>query len=200
MLFLSFLPIILIFIIFFILLYLFYGSFHYFYTSLEWFRISSLFPTLFLFFLMMNFFLIFVLFLKLFNIWIPYLPLSNLSSQIINYRRVSCGSSLFYTGICCLNLSTLIIEFISHCLFNSLNIFSWAWFLLFSLSFNLLEFCFSIKLNVLLNFIFVWRCMNVISFQGKMTNQLINRIILFIFAIKIIIHNPVRLRLRVWDY
>ena len=163
--FLSFLPIIFIVIVLFILFNLSDSSFHNLYASLEWLRISSLFTTNLLFFLLVSPFLfIFILPLKLFNVGIPNLPLSNLSSQIVNDRRVGSSSSLFDVWICRLNLSAFIIELIPHSLLNSLDVLSRSWLLLLGLPFDLFKFNFSVVLYVLLYLIFIWGCMDVVSF------------------------------------
>lgn len=203
--FFSLLPIVSIVIILFIFFVLSNHSLHNLHTSFEWCwisaRLSRIIWNFFLFFLILFLllFIIFVLFLKLFNIAIPNFPLSYLSSKIVSYRRASCSSSLFNRRVDSLDLSTFVIEFISHCLLNSFNIFAWTWLFLLSLSFDLLKFCFSNILDFFLNLVLIWWGMNVVSLKAEMHYKLVNWIIFLIFALKIIIHHPIRFCLWIGD-
>lgn len=181
---LSFFPIISIIIIFLIFLILSNHSLHNFHTSFKRYRISStlLFKFLFMmcsifFFLFMIFFKLFLLFFEILDVAIPNVPLSDFTSQVICYWGACCSSSLFDIWINCLNLSTFIIEFISHCLFNGFNIFTRSRFFLLSLSSEFFEISFSIILNFFLNFVLILTCMNIISLKTEMHHHLINAII-----------------------
>jgi hypothetical protein len=167
----SFLPIIFVVIVFFVLFILSNHSFHYFHTSLEWSRIPSSSLTMLLLFLFVaSFLIIFIFFFKLLDVGIPDLPLSYLSTQIISDGRASGSSSLLNGRTYSLCLSIFIVEFIFHSLFNSFNIFSWARFFLLSLPFDLFKFSFADILDFLLDFVFVWTSMDVVSFEGEMHN------------------------------
>jgi hypothetical protein len=84
-------------------------------------------------------------------------------------------------------------------LLNSFNIFAWTWLFLLSLSFDLLKFCFSNILDFFLNLVLIWWGMNVVSLKAEMHYKLVNWIIFLIFALKIIIHHPIRFCLWIGD-
>lgn len=70
------------------------------------------------------FFILFFFSFELFNVAVPDLPLCNLSSEIISDWGFSGSSSLLDIWINSLNLSSFVIELVSHGLFDSLHIFS----------------------------------------------------------------------------
>ena len=202
--FLSFLPIVPIVIIFFVFFVLSNHSLHDLHASFKWSWISSWLRGIYnfsLFFLILFLLLlvIFVLFLKFLNIAIPHFPLSYLSSKVVGNRRTSCSSSFFNRRVNSLNLSTFVIEFISHCLLNSFNIFAWAWLFLLGLSFDLFKFGLANILNFFLNFVFIWWSMNIVSLKAEMNDQLVNWVVFLIFALEVIIHHPIGFCLWIGD-
>ena len=202
--FLSFLPIVPIVIIFFVFFVLSNHSLHDLHASFKWSWISSWFRGIYnfsLFFLILFLLLlvIFVLFLKFLNIAIPHFPLSYLSSKVVGNRRTSCSSSFFNRRVNSLNLSTFVIEFISHCLLNSFNIFAWAWLFLLGLSFDLFKFGLANILDFFLNFVFIWWSMNIVSLKAEMNDQLVNWVVFLIFALEVIIHHPIGFCLWIGD-
>ena len=62
--------------------------------------------------------------LKFFNISVPDLPLSDFTSQIISNWRSGSGSLLFDIRVDSLDLTTFVIELVSHRLLDGLNIFA----------------------------------------------------------------------------
>lgn len=140
----------------------------------------------------MAFLIFFSLFLKIFNISIPNIPLSNLSSYILSWRWNRCSTSLFYLRINCLNLSSVVVEFISHWLFNSFYIFTWTWLLFLSFSSIFIKFFLSIILDKLLCFKLSCSSMYIISLKAKMYCQIISSIINFINSFIKIIWNFIR--------
>jgi hypothetical protein len=202
--FLSFLPIVPIVIIFFVFFVLSNHSLHDLHASFKWSWISSWLRGIYnfsLFFLILFLLLlvIFVLFLKFLNIAIPHFPLSYLSSKVVGNRRTSCSSSFFNRRVNSLNLSTFVIEFISHCLLNSFNIFAWAWLFLLGLSFDLFKFGLANILDFFLNFVFIWWSMNIVSLKAEMNDQLVNWVVFLIFALEVIIHHPIGFCLWIGD-
>lgn len=202
--FLSFLPIVPIVIIFFVFFVLSNHSFHDLHASFKWSWISSWLRGIYnfsLFFLILFLLLlvIFVLFLKFLNVAIPHFPLSYLSSKVVGNRRTSCSSSFFNRRVNSLNLSTFVIEFISHCLLNSFNIFAWAWLFLLGLSFDLFKFGLANILDFFLNFVFIWWSMNIVSLKAEMNDQLVNWVVFLIFALEVIIHHPIGFCLWIGD-
>jgi len=167
----SFLPIVFIVVIFFILLILSNHSFHYFHTSFKWSRISTTFRcswwmmSLSMFFTMLFlFFILLLLFFKLFNIAVPDIPLCNLSSKIVSDWRTSCSSTFFNLVVNSLNLTAFIVKFVSHSLFNSLDVLSTTRLLLLGLTSELLEIFFTIFFNLFLNLILIMTRVNIIAF------------------------------------
>jgi hypothetical protein len=202
--FLSFLPIVSIVIIFFVFFVLSNHSLHDLHASFKWSWISSWLRGIYnfsLFFLILFLLLlvIFVLFLKFLNVAIPHFPLSYLSSKVVGNRRTSCSSSFFNRRVNSLNLSTFVIEFISHCLLNSFNIFAWAWLFLLGLSFDLFKFGLANILDFFLNFVFIWWSMNIVSLKAEMNDQLVNWVVFLIFALEVIIHHPIGFCLWIGD-
>lgn len=202
--FLSFLPIVPIVIIFFVFFVLSNHSLHDLHASFKWSWISSWLRGIYnfsLFFLILFLLLlvIFVLFLKFLNVAIPHFPLSYLSSKVVGNRRTSCSSSFFNRRVNSLNLSTFVIEFISHCLLNSFNIFAWAWLFLLGLSFDLFKFGLANILDFFLNFVFIWWSMNIVSLKAEMNDQLVNWVVFLIFALEVIIHHPIGFCLWIGD-
>ena len=176
-------------------------SLHHFHTSFEWSRVPSSFNWLFFFLLLMmwSLFFILTLFFKLLDIGVPDFPLSDFTSKIICYWRASCSSSCLNWRIDCLDLSIFIVEFIFHSLLNRFNIFSRSWLFLFGLTFHLFKFGFSYILNFLLNLVFIRRSVDVVSLLTKMYDELIDRLVFFIFPFKIVIHDSIRFSLWVWN-
>lgn len=196
----AFLPIVLIIVIFLILFVLSYHPLHDLHASLEWCRIPSSWLVWLLFFLLISTFLVvFVLLFELLDVGVPYLPLSNFSSEVVGNWRASRCSNLLYWRVNGLNLSALIVELVSHCLFNGLNILSRARFFLLRLPFDLLEFGLATVLDFFLNLILIGGGMDIISFQAKMHNKLINCFVFLVFAFQIVIHDSVGFSLRVGD-
>jgi len=80
------------------------------------------------FLMMMFFILLFFIFLffplELFNIAIPDFPLSDFASQVIGDWGSGCCSFFLDIGIDGLDLSSLVIELVSHGLLDSLYIFA----------------------------------------------------------------------------
>ena len=92
---------------------------HYFNTPLEWVRISAWWlRMLFLRLLSLLSFFIIRLFLEVFNIGIPDVPLSNLSPNVFIVRRNCSSTALPNIGIHSLHLTPVVVEFVSHWLFN----------------------------------------------------------------------------------
>lgn len=194
----TFLPVVLIIVVFLVLFVLTNHSLHNLHATLErsWVPSTSISGFLFLLFISSLLFIL-ILSFKFLNISIPNFPLCNLSSQIIsNWRTCSC-SSFLNVRIYSLNLPVFIIEFVFHRLFNRFNIFTRPRFLLLGLSLDLFKLSLAYVLNLLLNFIFVWTCVDIVTFQTEVDHQLINSVINLIFALQIIIHHSVRLSLRV---
>ena len=124
-------PIILIIMIFFFLIIVDNSSLHYLKTSFELLIINLCsFCSFLLFTSSMS---------TLCNISIKYFPLSNLSFNCITWRRFGWCSFLSHYSILCLSFSCIIIKFISHCLFNSLNIFRGFWIFLFLISNSIID-------------------------------------------------------------
>ena len=122
-LFFSFLPIILIIFIFAILLVLPDHSFHNFHASQKRRRVSSRLDSFFRnMLILITFIILLSFFFKILDITIPNFPLSDLSSNVFSCWWDRCCSSLSYLRVNCLDFSTIVIEFISHRLFNSLYI------------------------------------------------------------------------------
>ena len=202
--FLSFLPIVSIVIIFFVFFVLSNHSLHDLHASFKWSWISSWLRgiynfSLFFLILLLLLLVIFVLFLKFLDVAIPHFPLSYLTSKVVGNRRTSCSSSFFNRRVNSLNLSTFVIEFISHCLLNSFNIFAWAWLFLLGLSFDLFKFGLANILDFFLNLVFIWWSMDIVSLKAEMNDQLINRVVFLIFALEIIIHHTIRFCLWIGD-
>ena len=143
-------------------------------------------------------FLVFLSFLlKIFDIGIPYFPLSYLSSNIL-CRGWNCGySSFFDFRINCLDLTTIIIELISHWLLDCFNIFPRSRLLFLCLRSVLIKHFFSNFFNLLLSFKLCWSCMNVISFQRKVDGQIINSIIHFMYSLIKVIGDSIHRCLRI---
>lgn len=154
----------------------------------------------FLFLIFVIFLVISVFFLELLDVTIPYVPLSDLSSQIISYWRTSSSSSLLDWSIDSLNLSVLVVELVLHCLLYSFNIFARTRLLLFSLPFYSFKFAFARIFNLFLNFVLIGACMDIVPFKTKMHNELINCIVDFIFPFQIIIVDSIRFCLRIRNH
>jgi hypothetical protein len=120
-----------------------------------------------LFFVVIPLLIILVLFFELIDVSIPYLPLSHFTPKIICYWRASRSSSLLNRWVDSLDLSTLIIKLVSHCLFDSIHIFSRPRLFLFSLSLNLFKFSFANVLDLFLNFVFVRGSVDVVSLETE---------------------------------
>ena len=106
-------------------------SLHNFHASQKRRRISSTFNVRFLhncctivLMLLFLFLLLFPFLFELFDVTIPNVPLGYFSSDIFGGRRNCCCSSFFDLWINCLHFSSIVVEFISHRLFDSLHILS----------------------------------------------------------------------------
>lgn len=168
--FLTFLPIISVLIVLFIFLILSNHSFHYFHTTFEGCRVSTSFGFLLGSFLLMMMvllvlllFILFLLSFELFNISVPYFPLSDFAPQIVSNWWLCCSSSFLNVRINRLDLPSLIVELVSHRLLDGLDIFARTRLLLFSLSSELLEIFLSVQLNFFLDLVLIVGSMNVVT-------------------------------------
>jgi hypothetical protein len=90
--------------------------------------------------------------------------LCNLSSKIVSDWRTSCSSTFFNLVVNSLNLTAFIVKFVSHSLFNSLDVLSTTRLLLLGLTSELLEIFFTIFFNLFLNLILIMTRVNIIAF------------------------------------
>ena len=153
------LPVVFIVIIFTVFLILADHPFHDLHTSFERSRVSSTFLLNFGFTLL----LFSILFLHLFNIGIPYIPLCDFSSQILdNWRTGSC-TTIFDGRVDCLHFTTAVVELVAHRLLDGLYILARSRFFLLCLPLDLLKFGLANVLDFFLDLILVGGGMDVVS-------------------------------------
>lgn len=145
--------------------------------------LSVLFSVLFLFLVLLLFFL------ELGNIAVPDIPLCNLPSEIVSNGRTCSSTSLFDLVVNRLNLTTFVVELVSHSLLDSLDVFATAGLLLFCLTSELLEVLFTVLLDLLLDLVLIVACMDIVSFQREVSDHLIDAVIQFILSLLIVIHD-----------
>lgn len=196
---LALLPIIPVVVVLFVLLILANHPLHDLHASFERGGVSSAsWISLFSFPLLVSYFLVVLIFLlELFDVGIPDCPLGDFSSQVVSDGRTGGCSSLLDRRINRLDLPVFIVEFVLHGLFDGLDILPRARLFLLGLPFDLLKLGLAFELDFFLDLVLIGGCMDVVSFEAEVHDELVNGIVGFIFALKVVIHDPIGLCLRI---